>query len=555
MTERLPFIMDELADTQIGCQVGRGVKMYSEIEWERTPLMTYLISAITKSAENSFSTAILVRRLMWFGTVIIFFLTYFIARNIHGPRSAVFALLLLCGFTTFLDRSIRIRADLVSTVFSLPALWILVSTSLHPIFLGIAGFFLGLAVLTTQKAIYFVAAFAVALVGRQIILSGLNAQSLKKILLDGIIAIAGFAVPTIPFLIWMHVSGRMEQFLDQCFFHAARAGLISDTYRNTWNFLWQTTLRNPAIWCLGLMGIFILLFEGIKDKRNPLLVENKTAIISPGIALSLWTFTMFILTIQHTVKFPYLFLNIAPSLAICGSIPLSRIIFFFMIPRPRLNWTRIVFALLSSFILFIEPSLHHKRRLKTDLIQVQSAIMNRVDSITNPEDAVFDGIGIAVTRKKATPYSMTARWGDERKAGANYDIIGPLKNSQPKVLIWNYRMNHLRKDEQAFLDTHFVLDWANVYVVGTSVFHRGPETTIETINLLSSAKYAILAEDRHRIRIDGKILGSVEFLTAGDHKVIIDGESQKLQLKYFPALRIPPPPPQEKFQLFPSYSD
>ena len=75
----------------------------------------------------------------------------------HGSYTAVLALLLLCGFTTFLDRSIRLRADLVSTLFSLPGHWAVVYPSLHPLFLGIAGFFLGLSVLTTQKALYFVA--------------------------------------------------------------------------------------------------------------------------------------------------------------------------------------------------------------------------------------------------------------------------------------------------------------------------------------------------------------------------------------------------------------
>jgi hypothetical protein len=558
MTERIPFIMDELVDIHRGCQVGKGFKIYSEVKWgiiPRTPLMTYLISAVTKLANNSFSTAILARKLMWFGTVIIFFLTYLIARQVNGSYTAVLAILLLCGFTTFLDRSIRIRADLISTLFSLPGLWAVVYPSLHPLFLGVAGFFLGLAILTTQKAVYFVVAFAVALVGRQIIIFGLNAQSFKKIGLNSLIAIAGFAVPTLSFLLWIHFSGRMEQFLDQCFFHAAKIGFVADTYRDTWKFLWQTVLRNPAIWCLGLAGIFILLFEGIQNKGNPLFSENKDETFGPRIALSLWTLSMFVLTLQHTVKFPYFYLNIAPSLAICASLLLGHFIFLVIKFKQRLNWTHIVSALLVSYLLLIVPFIHHKKNLKTDLIRVQSAIMDRVDSITDPEDAVFDGIGIAVTRRKGTPYSMTARWFDERRAGANYDVIESLKKSQPKVLIWNYRVKRLRKDERAFLDTHFILDWANVYVVGTTVSHKGPEPTKEKINLLSSSKYAILAKDRQKIRIDRKIPGSVEFLTAGIHDVVIIGENQKLQLKYYPAVIIPPPPPQKKINLFPSYSD
>jgi hypothetical protein len=555
MTERLPFIMDELVDTQIGYQVGKGFKIYSELEWERTPLMTFLISAITKSAKNSVSTVILARKLMWFGTTIIFLFTYLIARKVHGSFIAIIAILMLLGFTTFLDRSIRVRADLISSLFSLPALLVVVCHGLHPLFLGLAGLFLGLAVLTTQKAVYFVVAFGIALVGKQIILYGLNVQSMKKIVMNSLIATAGFALPTISFLVLILFSGRMEQFLAQCFFHAAKAGFISDTYSNTTGYLWQTVLRNPTVWCLGLAGIFILLFEGIKNEGNPSLEEKKAETIGPEIALSLWTLSMLVLILQHTVKFPYLYLNIAPSLAICASLPLGRIIFFIIKSKRQLNWTHIVSALSGVFLLLIVPLLHHKKNLRVDLIQVQSAIMNRVDSITSPEDAVFDGIGIAVTRKKATPYSMTERWSDERKAGANYDIIKSLKKTHPKALIWNYRMKHLQKDERVFIDSHFVLDWANVYVVGTTILHDGPNPTKKTINLLSSSEYAIWATDRQKIRIDGNIPGPVEFLTAGDHEVVIDGESQKLQLKYFPAVKILPPPPQKRFNLFPSYSD
>jgi hypothetical protein len=263
---------------------------------------------------------------------------------------------------------------------------------------------------------------------------------------------------------------------------------------------------------------------------------------------------MFVLILQHTTKFPYLYLNIAPSLAICASFPLTRIIIYISSKR-QLNWAHIVISCLSIYLLIILPLFHHKKNLKYGLIKAQSAIMDRVDNITNSEDAVFDGIGIAVTRKKATPYSITERWSDERKAGANYDIIESLKKSQPKVLIWNYRMNRLRDDEKVFLDTHFVPDWANVNVVGATVFHKGPTDTRKTINLLSSSEYGILAKDRHRVRVDGKIIGPVEYLTSGDHEIIVEGESQMVQLKYFPAVKILPPPPKKKFQLFPSYSD
>ena len=92
-------------------------------------------------------------------------------------------------------------------------------------------------------------------------------------------------------------------------------------------------------------------------------------------------------------------------------------------------------------------------------------------------------------------------------------------------------------------------------MVGKIVSHKGPEPTREKIDLLSSAKYAILAKDRKKIRLDGKIPSPFELLVAGNHEIEIVGENQRVELKYYPAVANLPPPPQNKINLFPTYSD
>jgi hypothetical protein len=212
-------------------------------------------------------------------------------------------------------------------------------------------------------------------------------------------------------------------------------------------------------------------------------------------------------------------------------------------------------AIFAFYFLVINPVYFHYKNLKTNVIaKNQIKIMSRVDKLTNTEDSVFDGIGMAVSRDKATRYSLTARWANERSNGADYDIIDALRESEPKVWIDNYRMDRLNEDDKQFLSSSFVHDWANVYVAGATISHRALGLTEKRVNLIASATYAVLAADRSKVRIDGRVPNASIYLDAGMHEVTIVGESQELVLKYQPAADNELPP-EEPFPLFPSYSE
>jgi len=549
--------MDELVDTQIAHQLSEGSDLYKDYKWIRTPLLNYSIVWTVGTGGNSFETAISARKLMWIATVVICVLTYVIARQVHHKTIALLAVILLCSFTTFLDRSIRVRADVLSTLLSLPSLWIVVCPTFPPAFMLFAGFFLGLAVLATQKAIYFVLAFGVALIGREFSLYGFSRQSLTSLTQKILLSSSGFLVPIVLFVIWLHQTNQLVPFIDNGFFHAAKAGLANQTYKeSTKIFLKLTLLRNLALWYLGLLGVVIHFKLGITNRKKNPIEPGKMNEYSSYIALSLWMMTLLILIVQHNVKFPYVFINLAPGIAICASLPLYHILLFLVKKQKGLLYYRnLILAMVISLCIFIPSAYRHFTNLRNDpLTAVQQAIMNRVDSITQENDAVFDGIGIAVTRKKATPYSITARWFNERRSGNDYNIVNKLKETMPKAMIWNYRIEGLTKEEKEFVLDHFISDWANVFVVGKNIRHEGPGRTEEKVNLLSSAEYAVSAEYRQKIRIDGHIPDSVTFLSAGDHEVIVDGQNQDIRLIYLPAAK-EPLAPEKPFSLFPSYED
>ena len=179
----------------------------------------------------------------------------------------------------------------------------------------------------------------------------------------------------------------------------------------------------------------------------------------------------------------------------------------------------------------------------------------RVDRLTGPNDSVFDGIGMATTRRMAVPWSMTARWFQERRGRVDLSIVPHLRRRQPKVFIQNYRADALSVNEREFLGRHFVHDWGNVWVVGVSSERIGEGTGSRSIELLSSADYAVLAEDLTRVRIDGRNARAVESLAAGAHTLAVVGEAQQVHLTLAASAEFPVRSRQMPLPLFPNYSE
>ena len=365
---------------------------------------------------------------------------------------------------------------------------------------------------------------------------------------DGAALTAGFVVPVAAFVAWLSASGTLDLFIEQGLLGAVRVGLIAETYASTWIFVEQTLVRNPLLWGFGAGGAVMLVVEALRaapeDRRGP------------DVALALFGLSMVLLIGRHTIKFPYVFVNVAPSLALCGAVPMLRLIQRVTAPGAA-DWSRILVATFGGALLFSSLSLQASRLAVDPRRAQQEAVMNRVEAITQPGDAVFDGIGIVVTRKKATPYSLTLRWMQERDARNHRDIIDRVRSSKTKVAIKNYRWNYLTKDEVRFLDQRFVADWGRVRVAGARIEHRGSEPTSVTAELIASGEYAAVVEN-HDVRIfvdDALVPGTVK-LSAGVHRIRVEGAPQTVVLKLrasadvlLPTLRASRRP------LFPAYTD
>lgn len=549
LLDQFPFMMDEFYDTNLGVMVSRGAVLYREIPLERMPLMTFLIAAFHRASAGSFESALAARQLMWVGTALAVLLTWRVGRRFLSGAAALLPPALLLAFSNFLTSSISVRSDLLSTLFSLPALLVLTAPRLGPANLVGGGFALGLAFCTTQKAAYFAVAFAAGLGCRAWCEASAGKRDLWPFLRRMSLVSLGLALPLGCLFAYMAHLATLKAFVDQTFLYGARVGLLADTYSYSWIHVVETLERNPGVWFLGLCGAAVVSFEGLRRR-------GADSGRSPGLAaVGVWTLVLAALLLQHTAKFPYVFMTIAPGLALCGGILLHRLGEAAWLPVRPLDWRQLTWSAGAAIVLFAFPVYHHSRAFRPDLLYYQKQIMDRVDRLTGPTDSVFDGIGIATTRPMAAPWSMTARWFQERRAGAGYAVVPYLQRRQPKVLIHNYRLDGLRMNEREFLGRHFVHYWGNIWVVGLPAVRTGGETPTRQVELLSSAEYAVLAEDVSRVRIDGRSARAVESLAAGSHTLTVVGEPQDVRLVLAAAVTPPRRSSHRPMHLFPSYSE
>lgn len=523
------IIVDELVDTQLAYQVANGFPLYNpDFFWERTPLMTYLVGYISNDTHSAliFTKA---RHFMWMIGTLLFFMVGYGGFKLYGRRYLLVSPVLLLTFSTFMDRSFRVRADLMSTFFATPALIVLLSPQLKVLPIAFGGFSLGLAFMTSQKAVYFVIAFALALIAR-IVVHYENKLILKTILKFGFISGSCFMIPLIVQAAYMASQGSLNTFIENCFFGGYRAGILAQTYNHTIEYFYQSLKRSPHFWLLGLIGMA----RGLKQ-----LYEQRKKTPANRVAITVWTLVMLLLISQHTVKFPYLFLTLSPCLALMGALPVVQVMKYLETKKP-FRFAALVPALtiIAVIVLLIIP--HRRNFEKTKRTLHAMDLMTRVEAITDPSDHVWDGMGLVLTRKRALPYSLTKRWVDERKSGMDYPVMEHLKKNQPVVAIANNRLKRLTDEEEALLETHFIKDFSRIHVVGQIIEHVGGEATYP-LSLLATTDYAILTNNYEtQVKLGKELLGRTNHFEAGTYQVTISGPPGKVTFKYNRAIRTKP---------------
>lgn len=531
---RMPFIMDEFVDVQLACDVAKGADLYVDRPWERTPLMTWLLGPLCSAASDSWHAVMLARLpfVVWSAVLVLF--VALAASRAFGPGRGWLAAFLTLSCTTFLDHGLRVRADSLTTFLASATLLLMLRSGERARHMLASGVLLGAAFLTSQKAIYFAIAFAAAVVARAVVLRRAPLQIARCVALEGGLAAAGCVAVLGVFVAWLGVDDALAAFREQALAGAIRIGLVEKVYAGTTAFINQELFRSPVFWVLGLAGGLTSVVEAFRPDAS----NADRSRLGSNAALGAWCVVSVLCVAQHTAKFPYVFLTLVPGFAIAGSSLAFRILAA-LSGQPRWSWQGLTVGVAGTILLLV-PALrrHHEHLAPNQVTEHQRAVIARVDRISTPEDAVFDGTGIVVKRPMATPYSMTARFYAELARGYPYDIEGWLRRTQPKVMIDSYRVRQVPPELAEKIGRWFVRDWANVFVAGASFKHAGGITE-EEFELLGKAEYAI--SPGGAVSIDGSTSQDVVTLDAGVHRIRIEGAPRRVVIQWAPSVRHRPP--------------
>lgn len=551
------LIADEFFELHLGARVARGEVPFSATwDYMKTPLFSYLLAGVVRLGGDGGDTVLTARMVMLPFTVLTLLAVAAGARRRFGSGGAVvLAVLAAACCTTFLDRGGRLRTDAVATsLFAValaslmasgaggarPAGWrgLLRPTGGAPFRLtgpgGLlrdpvvgAGLAVGAAFLVTQKSVYFVlASLAVCLLpapGRRRLRDAglfLGASGLVVGVYVAAFALAGLGPSCVLTTFW-----------------GGREGL-AEVYRTA---SWGVTEvgRSPGFWLLALVG----LGRSLAELRRPVpdaRLAGAAAVAQVVLLLATWF---------HPNKWPYFYLIHVPTAAhlAAAAVAGSAAAFVGGASRPRLVVLVTVLGLVTPALLRVALTVEAPSTLP-----LQLATVGRVEALTLPDDAVFDGVGMVPTRPRAY-HDLLIRTLAAYRAGGMPDIVASLVARSCKVFILNYRTNNLPPQERTWIARHFVHDWGNVFVAGAAA-EVGPGRS-GVLDLHAGGVYEVLWDGPGHVLVDGRAAAGRVRLDAGRHRAAADARGRVL-LRYRPWVEAPPDlPPRLPGRLLARYDD
>ncbi len=473
LATNVPLISDEFTEIHLGARISRGELPYSAAwTYEKTPGLSFYLALPPILFSDGPSIVLLARLSMLPIALLLLIAVWKTALELRGRDAAFFALIFLCCCTTFIDRSFRMRTDLVSTTFWAWALYFLLAKGKKWSFLK-ASILLACGFLFTQKAVYF--AFA------GFLLCFLKSECSKKRALAEFAT--GMTITFALYLLFFTLCGLGWQCI-AINFRAAKVG-VSQFYSN-YKYSMTEFLRSPAFWLAALLG----LFSEWKRKARSL-------------GLIIVSVLLFALTLNHGSKWPYYYLKLLPTCALLASFLFADLL---VLLKSKLGPQKGEYiALLAVVLLFICPALW---RFKTywhgqALMDYQLATITWVEETTEPDDAFFDGVGTVPTRPRSYR-DLFVRDLIAYGQGLLPDLIEILKRNECKVHILNYRSNNLPQKEKNWLNEHFVHDWGNIFVAGAEIVLRD-KSVAEKFELHCSGNFLLEHSVRNAsIIVDGQ---------------------------------------------------
>lgn len=150
------FDHDEFETIHTSWKMLQGEKIYVDFFQHHHPFLYYLLIPIIGTLGENIHTIIAIRIIIYLTLLLIFFITYLIARNNFGKEVGIVSLLLLSSTYVFVIKAVEIRPNVPESLFALVSIFFLLIYFKERglLYLILSAFSLGIALLFHQLAVY-----------------------------------------------------------------------------------------------------------------------------------------------------------------------------------------------------------------------------------------------------------------------------------------------------------------------------------------------------------------------------------------------------------------
>ncbi len=445
---RARIVMDEFLQGAFSIVIPDG--FYNGYDPVKTVLYAYVFDLARRVTHDAASLMLAARAEGLAFALIVAFLVGWIGKRLgRTTPEALFGVATLLSFSTFMERSFRVRSDTVSVFFIAGAMT--AATWAGAPAAAVSGLLAGAAFLSTQKA-----AFAIAALGIGWALGALRPASRTRAYVEVLAFAAGFAAAVLVYAAWFGGFGTGALAVVRMVFlsplHFAAYGLTY--YTGLELYVTQTLERNAFPYALCSAGVLLatLRIGKLSDAARRLLAV--ALVVPPCVFLGAQTWPYaFVLPIVTLAVFspevPGLVARRAPGLAV---------------PLLLVSSTGLAFSL--------PRNVRYLRASNED----QLSIVRVVEGLLAPGDRYLDGTWMIATRRHAGKL-----WWDAASIHAIFDSakqggfteLDAAFAEQPKVVILNYRTQTLEPLLARYVVRSYVRVAPNVLLSGIRIDGTG----------------------------------------------------------------------------------
>ncbi len=501
---RAPLVMDEFQQGGFARHIDAGY--YSAVTPFKTVLFTYLYYLPRLWLDRASSILVACRGLTLGVVVVTLAVLYAVSRRLGRTRvESSLVVVMTLGFSTFMERSFRLRAEPSALLFATLALLTALpskQTETRPYRGVLPGLLLGGAFLCTQKAIWFGVSLGLAGAVSEWRRGGTRGALTW---LGGLAVGGGSTLVAYCFAFW---PASPETVFRGVFLRSARFGLEHErVYQDLGKFLYQTWTRNSWLYAGAVAG-FLVAATRLRTNPRAVTAWGMTAMMA-GFVLTWkqpWPYVFTWLIPFAGLWFPELIRVLVHRLATGGRSIHGHDVALAV---------ALATALGCSFPRNIETLGFSNAR--------QLEFVDHVESLLSANDTYQDGIGMVSTRARSGSVWWDVHAITRIRAAAargDYSELEDAVRDDPKVLVMTYRLAAVWDHLAPLVERSHVPVDRGLLVAG----HRlSPGVSHNRFRVRWPGRYGVVDADGRPVArpltLNGKTTESEIFLSTGEHEV------------------------------------